>query len=127
MNLNELYLVRCHHEPFLQSRHEDLYVLKKDLEKLLRASYKLHVNPCRNPHSGVNCVKYTAIYVYDMGKFRSGQYWWTTPSLNWDKSGATVFDFANCIEHSFSDSDLISDDAFEKAMEKSFPQPMMIA
>lgn len=118
MNLNELFLVRCHYEPFMDSCRQDHFIPKTDLAKFIRASYKLHVNPARNPHSLVSCVKYTAIYVYDMAQFQIGQYWWSTPSLEADGTGANVIDFTHCHCYYFGQNEFISDEAFETAIAK---------
>ena len=95
MTLEDLYLVRCFHG----INFTDFYVVKIDLMRFIRATYKLHVNPGKNPHSGNECLRYNDIYVYDMNKPSEGQFWWTTPSLHADGTGARIVNFDTCVRH----------------------------
>lgn len=99
MKFDEVYLVKCFYD--LCSSH-DVFVMKADLMKFVRAAYKLHVNPCRNPHNGNECLRYRSIQVYDMGQPLIGQYWWASPDLHVDKNGARTVDFGATCVHRFN-------------------------
>lgn len=97
MNMSDWYYVRVDFatEHFNPSYH---HVLKKDLMLFVRATYKLHVNPGRNPHNLNDATPVSAIYAYDMDKMHSGGCWWTGPGLGVkgrDSRQATVLHIRN--------------------------------
>jgi len=67
-------------------------VLASELDRFVEASKRLHFQPGRNPHNGVEAAR---IWQITVGEFElRGPFWWTVPDLqnNGDPRGARVID-----------------------------------
>ena len=71
------------------------FVLESELELMLDAIQKLHFSPGINPHNGQKTAMIFAIEVEAYVPDISHPYWWSCPSLNEDKNGATVLQFVS--------------------------------
>lgn len=96
MQLNELLYV---HLMYNDGRIGYYHVVKTDLIPFVRAQYKLHCNPGKNPHSGAECTKVTQIFAYEMGTASVEKYWWSSPSLELDSEGARVLSMGAPYRH----------------------------
>jgi hypothetical protein len=69
-------------------------VLASEVERFVEASKRLHFNPGKNPHNGVETAKVWKITSAKL-EFR-GPFWWTVPDLqnNNDPAGARIIDSA---------------------------------
>jgi hypothetical protein len=67
---------------------------KDDVDTFIAAQERLHFNPCRNPHSGLDCAPLAYLRVDKLDPNRDAQFWWSTPSLNPDGNGAKVLGWA---------------------------------
>ena len=71
--------------------HAEVYfVHEKDVDTFITAQEKLHHNPGINPHTGGPTSPLTYLSVEKINHQHDNIYWWATPSLNANCSGATV-------------------------------------
>lgn len=96
---NELILFRLYYRDGGMVEHT---LMRKHLDRMLRATLQLHYEPGRNPHNNVKTSEARRIAICtQQGNIKTGAnakgegpYWWSTPGLmdNGDPAGALIFD-----------------------------------
>lgn len=87
--LADVLLVHLHFEKDV-ANPRTYVVLAKDLQKFIDASVHLHFSPGVNPSTLQNTARINRISASSMTK--ANRFWWTTPSLDNDGSGALIID-----------------------------------
>lgn len=78
-HLGQIVMVKLYYVGQNISNHTDHMVVAADLEKFLRATYRLHVNPGINPHNNSHTAKLETLFIEAPAYY--GQYWWSNPAL----------------------------------------------